>query len=609
MNRRETSLPTGLVPMPVSAHGPTARAALIAVGFGALAITIATISGCGAVRGPAPRTVDGATFGTTTAPFRGRWWQHYERGVSWAMGGFWAEAEADLLTAASLRKEDSRRARTYGMHFVQCFVHRELGAMLIEENRLDDAERELRLSLSQEPSAKAEFLLARLATLRGVAAAPAVAPAQLPAPPRVASSVVLTQVAPGAAGALDVTGRLQALAGQGLWALAGDGSQRALALAPDGAFSVSLTPGESLATLAPSSDSTETTAQTQPARVALVTLVTPLPSPPAPELTLDGPRDGAQISGDRAWYRFSARAANGVAALTVSDGDGTVLARQELAGIQAGGTLAVPLSAGTHALRFSLATGRAGAADAVLAQTQVESRTLEVAPTPAQDRALRATALVIPLQAPSDGGRVRSGDDPELLSSMSDDGRFRIIDAEADTLLGRELQLVEAGQVDRLTAAEAGQRLKARYVLTGTLRRGRDDVECFVRLVHAQSGQVVASADAYAQAVAPAQEQAFFAMVAGRLRQEFPVLQGTLAAGDGGVPIIDRGRQAGVVGRMRFFAMKADADVVDPATGRVLLPGEKRVQGTLEVDKVDDRRARLKRVDGAAAAGGTVVSE
>ncbi|MBA3707356.1 MAG: hypothetical protein H0W83_00885 [Planctomycetes bacterium] len=149
----------------------------------------------------------------------------------------------------------------------------------------------------------------------------------------------------------------------------------------------------------------------------------------------------------------------------------------------------------------------------------------------------------------------------------------------------------------------------ARYVLCGTLRRGRGDVECFVRLVHSESGQVVASADAYAQAVAPAQEQEFFALVAGRLRQEFPVLQGTLAAGDGGVPIIDRGRQAGVVGRMRFFVMRADADVVDPATGRVLLPGEKRVQGTLEVDKVDDRRARLKRVDGAAAAGGTVVSE
>ncbi|HEX3135262.1 MAG TPA: hypothetical protein VHX44_16975, partial [Planctomycetota bacterium] len=130
------------------------------------------LNGCGASRGPEPKVVDGQTFGTTTVPFRGRWWQYYERGVSWSLGGFWAEAESDFREALKLRLTDNRRARTYGMHFVQCFVHRELGAVLLEQNRLDEAENQLRISLVQEPSAKAEFLLARVATLRGVAAAP-----------------------------------------------------------------------------------------------------------------------------------------------------------------------------------------------------------------------------------------------------------------------------------------------------------------------------------------------------------------------------------------------------------------------------------------------------
>jgi hypothetical protein len=134
-------------------------------------------------------------------------------------------------------------------------------------------------------------------------------------------------------------------------------------------------------------------------------------------------------------------------------------------------------------------------------------------------------------------------------------------------------------------------------------------VECFVRLVHADSGQVVASADAYSQGVAPAQEQAFFALVAGRLRQVFPVLSGTLAADAAGVAIVGHGQNAGVVGRMRFFAVRRDADVVDPATGQVLLPGEKRISGTLEVDQVDAQQARLTAIDGQAAAGTTVVSE
>ena len=88
---------------------------------GATLLTLA-LGGCGASRGPAPQVVNGQTFGTTTVPFRGRWWQFYERGVSWSLGGFWAEAEADFREALTLRLTDQRRARTYGMHFVQCFA-------------------------------------------------------------------------------------------------------------------------------------------------------------------------------------------------------------------------------------------------------------------------------------------------------------------------------------------------------------------------------------------------------------------------------------------------------------------------------------------------------
>ena len=554
-----------------------------------------TLGGCGAARGPAPQVVNGQTFGTTTVLFRGRWWQFYERGVSWSLGGFWAEAESDFRQALTLRGTDHRRARTYGMHFVQCFVHRELGAVLIEQNRLAEAETELRLSLAQEPSAKAEFLLARIATLRGVAAPAAGAGAVValpppadPTPPQLAKQVVLEQVQPAADGSLAVSGKLQGLGGDGLVALAIDGTQRPVVTAPDGGFTVAIKPGERLA----SAGSGEPTV-----------LVTPEPSPPMPELTLDGPKDGAVVTGNRVWYRFSARASAGLTSLRVTDQDGLPLTVQRLAGIQAGGTFSVALGTGRRALRFVLTLADSSEV--------VQALTLTVVPTPEQDRALRATAAVLPLQTPSDGAGVKTEDDPGLLSSVSREGRFRLVDTQADTLLVRELELVDAGYVDRLTAAEAGRRLKTRYVLTGTLRRGRGDVECFIRLVHAESGEVVASADAYAQAVAPAQEQAFFALVAGRLRQEFPVLQATLSD-SGGTTIIDRGGNAGVVGRMRFFVVKRDADVVDQATGEVLLPGEKRIEGTLEVEGVEKSRSRLKAIDGktaAGAAGTTVVSE
>ncbi|MBA3684384.1 MAG: hypothetical protein H0W72_04000, partial [Planctomycetes bacterium] len=149
-------------------------------GVGACALAAAALAAVScAARQPAARSVDGVTYGTTVQPFRQRWWHYYERGVSWSRGGFWDEAERDFRACLATRADDSRRARTYGMHFVQCFVHRELAAVLIERGRLDEAERELRLSAAQEPSAKAEHLLQRIATLRASARG---APAPQPAP-------------------------------------------------------------------------------------------------------------------------------------------------------------------------------------------------------------------------------------------------------------------------------------------------------------------------------------------------------------------------------------------------------------------------------------------
>ena len=75
---------------------------------------------------------DGKTFGTVAGSFRNRWWNYYERGLSFADGGFFKEAAADLQEAIRQRDKDQRMARTYGMHFVDYFPHREMGIIYFE---------------------------------------------------------------------------------------------------------------------------------------------------------------------------------------------------------------------------------------------------------------------------------------------------------------------------------------------------------------------------------------------------------------------------------------------------------------------------------------------
>jgi tetratricopeptide (TPR) repeat protein len=103
---------------------------------------------------------DGREYGKTEgAFFRHRWWNYYERGLSYAEGKYYQEAVSDLKQALEQRAEDQRMARTYGMHFLDYFPHRELGVVYYEMGALEAAKNELEFSLGQFPSSKAHFYL------------------------------------------------------------------------------------------------------------------------------------------------------------------------------------------------------------------------------------------------------------------------------------------------------------------------------------------------------------------------------------------------------------------------------------------------------------------
>ena len=116
-----------------------------------------------AVQGPRPSyTKEGKTYGKVRGTFQHKWWNYYERGLSFADGRFFEEAARDLKLAISKREKDQRMARTYGMHFVDYFPRRELGIVYYQTGNLEAAKKELTLSLSQYPTAKTRFYLDRV---------------------------------------------------------------------------------------------------------------------------------------------------------------------------------------------------------------------------------------------------------------------------------------------------------------------------------------------------------------------------------------------------------------------------------------------------------------
>lgn len=123
-----------------------------------LFLSLILFSGCAAQSSP-QYTKDGKVYGVTRGLFRNRWWNFYERGVSFGEGGFYREAIADFQEAIKRRDRDQRRARSYGMHFLDYFPHREMGIALYYLQHYPEAIKELETSLTQEESAKAKYFL------------------------------------------------------------------------------------------------------------------------------------------------------------------------------------------------------------------------------------------------------------------------------------------------------------------------------------------------------------------------------------------------------------------------------------------------------------------
>ena len=129
--------------------------------IGGVCILVLLAAGCATTTDRPPVEKNGVVYGVTEGSFRHRWWNYYERALSFADGGVYDRAELDLKDAVRQRSKDQRRARTYGFHFTDYFPHRELGVVYYRQARFAEAIEELKQSLSSEKSAKAQLYLDR----------------------------------------------------------------------------------------------------------------------------------------------------------------------------------------------------------------------------------------------------------------------------------------------------------------------------------------------------------------------------------------------------------------------------------------------------------------
>jgi tetratricopeptide (TPR) repeat protein len=92
----------------------------------------------------------------------GEWYKIYEDGIEAMEDGDYKTASDLFIQAIQDNPDDDENVRTYGMHSIEYFPHRELGICLYHLGDKTGAQLELQISMKMEPSDRAKQYLGQL---------------------------------------------------------------------------------------------------------------------------------------------------------------------------------------------------------------------------------------------------------------------------------------------------------------------------------------------------------------------------------------------------------------------------------------------------------------
>ena len=92
----------------------------------------------------------------------GKWYNFYKDGLKLMEKGKWSLAIEKFNQALKVKNRDMKKIKTYGMHFIPYFPHREKGICFYNLGQMDRARQELTISIKQQYSARAQEYLSKI---------------------------------------------------------------------------------------------------------------------------------------------------------------------------------------------------------------------------------------------------------------------------------------------------------------------------------------------------------------------------------------------------------------------------------------------------------------
>ena len=222
----------------------------------------------------------------------------------------------------------------------------------------------------------------------------------------------------------------------------------------------------------------------------------------------------------------------------------------------------VPLVDGPNQVTIT-ATDRAGAT--VTRTTRIVRKVEEV-----EQIGARLAVAVLPFTHKGGPSDAYGGAFEAMVDALVNQGRFKVVSRDQLENILRELKLSGSGLVDQANALKAGKLAAAEAIMVATVNESPKAVEIYAQLINTETSTVLASKDVFDPEKAPGTARTKMRELAAKLKQEYPMVGGSVVTVSNQRVAIGIGSAKRVRADMRVIVYLEGEPLIDPQTKMVL---------------------------------------
>jgi tetratricopeptide (TPR) repeat protein len=223
---------------------------------------------------------------------------------------------------------------------------------------------------------------------------------------------------------------------------------------------------------------------------------------------------------------------------------------------------AVPLVEGSNAITV-IATDQAG---------KSETRTFTVVRKVEEIAQVgsRLAVAVLPVNHKGQPTALYAGAFEAMTDALVNQRRFKVLSRDQLDAILREQKLSATQLVDAATAVRIGKLVAAEAVVAVTVNETAKSAEAYAQLISTETSTVLAARDVFDPEKAPGTARARMAELAARLKQDYPLVEGTVMMVANKRVVVGIGAPKNVRPDMKVIVYQEGQPLVDPTTKEVL---------------------------------------